>query len=69
MDGADNFIPYDSPEYERDEYGNIKIYNPEPEPTYWYSYNGPAPESLPLLNELTEIKNLLKQILNKLEGG
>lgn len=64
--GADSsgFIPYDSPEYERDAAGNIKIYNPEPEPTFWYSYNGYPSE--PLLNELIEIKGLLKQILNKL---
>ena len=59
-----DFIPYDSPEYERDAAGNIKIYNPEPEPTFWYSYNGYPSE--PLLNELIEIKGLLKQILDKL---
>ncbi len=59
------FIPYDSPEYERDEHGNIKIYNPEPELNFSYKLNGLPSDFWPLLTELTEIKNLLKQMLNK----
>ena len=67
---SSGYIPYDSPEYERDEQGNIKIYNPEsgpgPEFTFSYKLNGVPSELLPLLTELMEIKGLLKQILNKL---
>ena len=68
LDCAD-FTPWDSPDYERDAAGNIKIYNPEPEPNYSYTFRGLPFESMPLITELTEIKNLLKQILNKLQGG
>ncbi len=60
------FIPYDSPEYERDENGNIKIYNPEPELSFSYKLNGLPSELLPLLSELIEIKSLLKQTLETL---
>lgn len=61
-----NFIPYNSPEYERDEYGNIKIYNPDPNPqAIWQMSGGYSPPE-PSIVELREIKDLLKQILNKL---
>lgn len=62
-----DFIPYDSLDYERDEHGNIKIYNPEPEPdrNLVFTTGGYSPPE-PLIVELREIKDLLKQILNKL---
>jgi hypothetical protein len=74
-----NFTPWDSPEYERDEHGNIKIYDPEPEaldayhesPYYaGHRYQNPPPFNYslpkPLIVELMEIKELLEQILTKL---
>lgn len=62
-----NFIPWDSPDYERDAQGNIKIYNPEPDPdlNLVFTHGGYAPPD-PLIVELREIKGLLKQILGKL---
>lgn len=59
------YIPYDSPEYVRDEQGNIKIYNPEPAPPILGHMNNYY-SSEPLLKELADIKESLKQILDKL---
>lgn len=60
-----DYIPWDSPDYERDEHGNIKIYNPEPEPALVFTTGGYSPPE-PLMVELMEIKSLLKQILKRL---
>lgn len=64
MDGIDSagFEPY---YYEIDETGAIKT-DPLSGPVPEFTYNGLSPEDFALLGELTEIKNLLKQILDKL---
>ena len=58
------FNPFDAYRYETDELGAIK--GPEPKFSFSYKLNGLPSELLPLLSELAEIKDLLKQILIKL---
>lgn len=62
-------IVYQAPEYYNPNYEPYVPYYPDlpyvfyPQPTYYY-----PPDLWPLLQELTEIKDLLKQILDN-QGG
>lgn len=62
-----DFVPYDSPDYERDEHGNIKIYDPEPttECHIVYGYRG-LPWEFSINPTAILEEELLKHILRKL---